>query len=65
MADATHILVIAAAARRRLGALIGGDEGRALVVASTHLVSPAGEAAAGAARVVRSSTLQGWTRCAT
>jgi hypothetical protein len=42
MADATHIVFVAASARRRLGALIGGDEGRALVAASERWMTEAG-----------------------
>jgi hypothetical protein len=57
MGEAAHILYVTAAARRRLGTLVGGDEGRALVAVAerwmreagikdaermTHLVSPCG-----------------------
>jgi hypothetical protein len=42
LADETHILFVAAAARRRLGALIGGDEGRALVATSERWMKGAG-----------------------
>jgi hypothetical protein len=55
LGEAAHIVFITAAARRRLGALVGGDEGRALLAAAeqwmrearikdpermTYLVSP-------------------------
>ena len=42
MADEANILFIGAAARRRLGTLIGGDEGRELVATSTRWMSEAG-----------------------
>jgi hypothetical protein len=42
LGEAARILYITAAARRRLGVLVGGDEGRALVTAADHAMIEAG-----------------------
>ncbi len=42
LAELTHVFFIASVARRRLGLLIGGDEGKGLVTAAEHWMRAAG-----------------------